>query len=48
MHTLLQDLRYGLRMLVKRPGFACIVVFILVLGISVNTAMFTNDEALIR
>src|SRR4029077_622391 len=48
MHSILQDVRYGLRMLAKNPGITLVAIFTLGLGIGANTATVSLSNTFLR
>lgn len=48
MHNMFQDLRFGLRMLRRTPGFTLLAVFCLTLGIGATTSVFSWIEGILQ
>src|SRR6266436_7027553 len=48
MHSIFQDLHFGLRMLAKNPGMTLVAIFTLGLGIGANTATFSLSNTFLR
>src|ERR1035441_10393139 len=47
MGTVIQDVKYGLRMLARNPGFTAVAVLTLALGIGLNTSIFQLFDAIV-
>ena len=47
LETLLQDLRFGVRMFIRNPGFSAVAIITLVLGIGVNATVFSLANAIL-
>ena len=47
MQSLAQDVRYGIRLLLRSPGFSAVAILVLALGIGANTAVFSIINAMI-
>ena len=47
METLMQDIRYGVRMLIRNPGFMIVAIITLALGIGANTAIFSMVDGIL-
>ena len=49
METFLQDVRFGFRQLIRKPGFAALAIISMALGIGANTSIFSLiDTAVLR